>query len=318
MARVGLVLGSGGSVGIAYHGGVLAALAEATGWDPRSAEVIVGTSAGAITGAMLRAGLPAADLANVSEQQPLSDEGATVFSHHHHLPHRPRAGFAVPRLPRAGVVLGALLQTARRPWGPFNNAAVLPEGVISTEPITDGFDHLYAGRWPDRHLWLCAIRLEDGERVVFGRPGEPTAPVGKAVGASCAIPAHFAPVAIDGQRFIDGGTRSMTNLDVLAPLDLDLVVVSAPLAGVPALRPDVLVRQALRAQLDTEASQLRRRGTPVVVFEPARADLAAMGLNPLDAGRRGAVSAQARLSTHRRLETLDLEPLTSPRRSDAA
>jgi NTE family protein len=142
--------------------------------------------------------------------------------------------------------------------------------------------------------------------------------VGQAVGASCAIPAHFAPVAIGGHRFVDGGTRSMTNLDVLAPLDLDLVLVSAPLAGVPALRPDVLVRQALRAQLDTEAHQLRRRGTPVVVFEPGRADLGAMGLNPLDAGRRSAVSTQARASTLARLASGDLETLAPLGRSDAA
>jgi NTE family protein len=316
--RVGLALGSGGSIGIAYHGGVLAALAEATGWDPRSAEVILGTSAGAITGAMLRAGLSATDLASVSEQRPLSAEAASVFALGQPMPHRPPTSFALPRLPRAGAALGALAQAVRRPWGPFNYAAFLPEGVISTQPIAEGFDRLFAGGWPARPLWLCAVRLDDGQRVVFGRPGEETAPVGQAVGASCAIPAHFAPVTIGGHRFIDGGARSMTNLDVLAPLDLDLVLVSAPLAGVPALRPDVLVRQALRAQLDTEAHQLRRRGTPVVVFEPERADLGAMGLNPLDVGRRSAVSTQARASTLARVASGDLESLAPLGRSDAA
>ena len=45
MTRVGLVLGGGGIVGMAYHGAVLAGLEDATGWDPRDAEVVVGTSA---------------------------------------------------------------------------------------------------------------------------------------------------------------------------------------------------------------------------------------------------------------------------------
>ena len=46
--RVGVALGAGGAVGVAFHGGVLAALQEATGWDPRDAEVLVGTSAGSM------------------------------------------------------------------------------------------------------------------------------------------------------------------------------------------------------------------------------------------------------------------------------
>jgi len=57
MSRIGLVLGAGGSVGHAYHAGVLAAIAEATGWSPNSAELIVGTSAGSLVAALLRAGL---------------------------------------------------------------------------------------------------------------------------------------------------------------------------------------------------------------------------------------------------------------------
>ena len=56
------MLGAGGIAGGAWHAGVLAAVAEATGWDARSAEVIVGTSAGSITGAALRSGVAPRDL----------------------------------------------------------------------------------------------------------------------------------------------------------------------------------------------------------------------------------------------------------------
>ncbi|MDQ1475357.1 MAG: hypothetical protein QOE62_586, partial [Actinomycetota bacterium] len=51
VVRIGLVLGAGGAVGHAFHAGVLAGITEATGWDARDAEVIVGTSAGSVVGA---------------------------------------------------------------------------------------------------------------------------------------------------------------------------------------------------------------------------------------------------------------------------
>ncbi len=61
-ARIGLVLGAGGVTGGAFHAGVLSALQAGLGWDPRKATIIVGTSAGSIAAASLRAGLSAADL----------------------------------------------------------------------------------------------------------------------------------------------------------------------------------------------------------------------------------------------------------------
>ena len=60
--RIGLVLGAGGVVGHAWHGGVLRALEAETGWDPRDADVIVGTSAGAVVGAALRAEVEVNDI----------------------------------------------------------------------------------------------------------------------------------------------------------------------------------------------------------------------------------------------------------------
>ena len=60
--RIGLVLGAGGTVGCAYHAGVLAGLQHHTGWDARDAVSIVGTSAGSLVGALLRVGLGPDDL----------------------------------------------------------------------------------------------------------------------------------------------------------------------------------------------------------------------------------------------------------------
>src|ERR687886_1677047 len=56
--RVGLVLGAGGVMGGAWLTGGLEALATETGWDPASAERIVGSSAGSMIGALLASGIP--------------------------------------------------------------------------------------------------------------------------------------------------------------------------------------------------------------------------------------------------------------------
>src|ERR1700683_505765 len=76
---IGLVLGAGGVVGQAYHAGVLAALEETKGWDPRHASVIVGTSAGSVTARLLRVGVSASDLAASATGETLSPEGAQLL-----------------------------------------------------------------------------------------------------------------------------------------------------------------------------------------------------------------------------------------------
>src|SRR5579863_6043295 len=76
---IGLVLGAGGVVGQAYQAGVLAALQREIGWDPRAATTIVGTSAGAVTGAALRAGVPGPDLAASLYGAPPSRQGAAIL-----------------------------------------------------------------------------------------------------------------------------------------------------------------------------------------------------------------------------------------------
>src|SRR2546421_11056343 len=56
--KVGLVLGAGGVTGGAWLTGALDALATETGWDPGSADRVVGTSAGAMIGGLVAAGGP--------------------------------------------------------------------------------------------------------------------------------------------------------------------------------------------------------------------------------------------------------------------
>jgi NTE family protein len=243
---------------------------------------------------MLRGGLPAGDLRRITEGRPLSDEGARVAAIGR--PHRPRAHPAdVLRIRPVADLLGAVHGIAHvrsHSLGPLM-AALLPSGGISGDAISSGLDDLHAGGWPPEPLWLCAVRLRDGKRVVFGRPDAPEVGVGQAVAASCAVPGYLRPVAIEGRRYIDGGVRSLTNADLVREMGLDLVIVSSPMTQAPAGPVPAavnLVRQPLRALLRLEVAALRRAGVPVVAIEPVPSVVRAMGLNPLDARPRAVVS----------------------------
>lgn len=287
MARVGLVLGAGGVVGQAYHAGVLAALEHDYDWDPRTAEVIVGTSAGSITGSLLRSGVPAGDLAAWTVRAPLTDEGrllAEMFGDAHPELEPFRARDLVlrrPRLPGPRMVLHAV----RRPreFRPMTAAASLV--APGRHDIVEQLAALgQADSWPTGELWINAVRRRDGRHVVFGRDGEDV-PLHLAVAASCSVPGYFAPVRIGRGTYVDGGAHSPTNADLLAERDLDLVIVVSPMSGPAGFSRDVYgasrwhsARLAAR-----EVATLRAQGTPVVVFRPGRAEQEAMGNDFLSA-----------------------------------
>jgi NTE family protein len=299
MARIALVLGAGGAVGHAFHAGVLAALTDATGWQPDAAEVIVGTSAGSIVAALVRAGCSAGDLANASLRKPLSPAGRALFERIGR-----RAELPFPSVQHADVWRGpAAPNLLLRPWelrpGTLG-AALLPPGRVPAEAVAGGVRNVYGAAWPSRPTWICAVRLDDGKLVVFGRPGEPSASMAEAVAASCAIPAFFTPVVIGGARHVDGGVHSVTNADQVADLSLDLVLVICPMGSTRepvTYTVDLPLRAAIRRRLEREEAAVRRSGAEVVSFLPTPVDRAAMGTNPMDAGRGAVVTGQAYEST---------------------
>jgi NTE family protein len=153
-------------------------------------------------------------------------------------------------------------------------------------------------------MWICAVHLDQGRRVVFGRGDAPVTTVPDAVAASCAIPGFFQPVTIGGARYVDGGAHSPTNLDVLAGESLDLVIVSSPMSasrGAPRPAPDLAARRLFRLYLSREATAVRRAGTPVVTFQPSTEDRAVMGYNAMDPTRRAPVADQVLDTARRRL-----------------
>src|SRR4051812_50209501 len=87
-------------------------------------------------------------------------------------------------------------------------AALAPHGRGSLEAVGEMIRALTPeGEWSQHaNLWVMAMDYDTGKRVAFGRAGAPHAGLSQAVMASCAIPGWFAPVSINGRRYVDGGT----------------------------------------------------------------------------------------------------------------
>jgi NTE family protein len=304
MAGIGLVLGAGGLTGQAYHAGVIAGIAEATGWDPRTASLVVGTSAGSAVGTYFRFGLSATDLAALLEQRGLTPAGADLIGRL-----GPSGDWTEPTLRRGWTaphpnLLGRLV---RAPWRvrPESLLGVaIPTGRIDTESWTAALRPITGTDWPSDPLWICSVRMDDTRRVVFGRSDAPKTDVATAVGASSAIPGYFAPVTIHGRRYVDGGVHSPSNADVVHREALDLVIISSPMSTsrhAPLRGPSHAARRHFRGRLGQEIRKLRRSGKAVVAFQPSEADIAAMGGKGMDSTRTAAVVKQARETTLRRL-----------------
>ena len=309
MPRVGLVLGAGGVVGLAYHTAALTALAGVSEWDPGTAEIIVGTSAGSAIGSSLRGGVGPPELMDRLLSAPADPEAMARLRTVTGRDQQSRRLLPLLPLPAAPRLL---VCDMLRPWRTRPGralAALLPEGRIPTELVGERPRELHGLEWPSPPLWVCAMRLSDGERVVFGLD-RLDIDVGTAVRASSAIPGFFQPVHIDGDRYVDGGAHSPTNADLLVDQKLDLVVVLSPMSGSrdAILRPfQVPTRLQAKLHLRSEVAALKRAGHEVLVIEPGREETRVMGATAMDPTRIMPVVLQSSASVIHLLARRDLQ-----------
>lgn len=285
MTSVGLVLCGGGLSGFGYHTAGLAVLQRMTGWDPRTAEIIVGTSAGSGVGAILRGQVPVDESLDRVLSVPTNPRSMArlreLSGREGTMSRGPLARFAPASLKLA------TREMVKGPWmRPMRVVAgILPTGAVRTDMIGDRAAELHDGVWPAADFWVTAVRLSDGELVVFGRDRTDVS-VAAATEASSAIPGYFKPVVIDGDRYVDGGVHSASNADLLAEQGLDLVVIISPMSGrnlssmVRSLNGPL--RIACKARLKREVAVLEEAGTEVLVLEPSLEEIRAMGPTLMD------------------------------------
>ena len=305
---VGIVLGAGGFVGGAWLTGALMALEDLTGWSPRRADHLVGTSAGAMIAAMVAGGAPAADVPDL-----FYGDGLKPLRQHPEQAARPRGATIrwrdgwQPALGSPGLAWDVIRNPGRVPAG-VAMAAILPRGFVDTEPVKEMVRRVVPEGWaPHPKLWVVACDLDTGNRVPFGAEGAPVPDLADAVAASCAIPGFYSPVAIDGRFYVDGGCWSTSNLDMLTHAGLDLVICFNPTSSAVVDDPwherlRNVYRAAAGRRLDKEARLVRQSGTEVALVQPDREDILAMGNNHMRVANLDRVTEVARRTVARQLE----------------
>jgi NTE family protein len=254
-----LVLGGGGVTGIAWEIGLLYGLSE-VGMDLTQADLLVGTSAGSVVGAMVASGVP---LRTLFEEQCA-----------------PASGEIAARL-GPGALLWWLLTLGlpgnrQRARARLGHAALRARTVPEAQRRAVIERRLPSAQWPERRLLITAVEAETGAAAIFERASG--VPLVDAVAASCAVPLVWPPITIGGRHYVDGGVRSTANVDLAR--GFGRVVVLAP------------VHQALH-RAERPSVQAASLGPTVrwVVISPDATARAAIGSNVLDPAHRAAAAA---------------------------
>ncbi|MFI5729280.1 patatin-like phospholipase family protein [Kribbella sp. NPDC051587] len=227
----GLVLGGGGPVGRAWQTGLVAS-ATGSGLDLRSANNIVGTSAGAIVGAEIALGR---DLLTTLPRS------------------KPAAGS-----PRPDPKLMAMIAEAATAADPDEVRRLIGSAALAAETPDEATAlgrpnvvPMHGVAWPPRFA-ATAVSVTTGKLVLLD--SDSGASLQEALAASSALPGVWPPITIGADRFMDGGVRSSLNVDAVAGADRVLIISCHP------------VREgALAAEIEA----FRRLGGTVEVVAPS-------------------------------------------------
>jgi NTE family protein len=251
-----LVLGGGGITGVAWEIGILTGLVQA-GIDLRNADLVVGSSAGAIVGAQFTSGTPLEELYERQMRPPGYELTA-------------RIGLRV----KANYVAAVL-----RTRDPLTYLKLIGKMSVST-PDADRrsviASRLPVHQWPTgTDLKVTAVDAITGAFTVFDRTSGIS--MVDAVTASCAVPGVWPAVTIDGRKYMDGAVRSPANADLAEDASTVLVLAPIPAGFGP---------------VPSAAAQISSLPGQAHLVTPDAATRKAIGNNTLDPARRGA-SARA-------------------------
>ena len=267
MPERALVLGGGGITGIAWELGMLAGLAE-HGVDLCDADLVVGTSAGSVVGALITLGndledLYASQLAPPVPEPPVRMGIGTIVQWGWAVACSRDSNEVGARIGRMALATATVPEAERR-------------GIIEAR--------LGVRTWPQRTLLVTAIDAESGEFAAFGQGsqvGGTAVTLVDAVAASCSVPGVWPATTIGGRRWIDGGVRSTTNADLAA--GHERIVVLAPITR--GFRPG--------AGAAGQVTALREQAQATLIM-PGAGARRAIGRNVLDLARRAPAALAGR------------------------
>jgi len=231
--KLGLVLAGGGVAGIAWETGFLLGLQDKspdTAAALLTADVLIGTSAGSTVSAQIASGVTLQELFDAQTAEATGEID-------------PKVDVEVLGQMFVDAIAGSQDRAEQlRALGEAATDADTVEPAVRRAVIEA---RLRNRVWPDRELRIPAINTRTGELRVFGNADG--VDLVDAVGASCAVPGVWPVVTIDGERYMDGGMASGSNVQLAA--DCDVVVVLSPAAD-PA--PNLL-GGSLREEIDVMA-----------------------------------------------------------------
>jgi NTE family protein len=267
-----LVLGGGGVAGIAWITGLLFGLSE-HGVDLRTADLILGTSAGSAVAAQLSSGL---SLKQLFDRQVEPAQQTRELA---------------PNAQLFELFERALLKASSLP-DRADHIRQIGRWALEAPTVTEAerraviAERLPSHAWPNGLLLIVAVDTETGETRIFDRLSGTT--LVDAVSASCAVPGIWPPVTIDGRRYMDGGARSSDNADLALGYARTLIV--SPMG---TARPEI-TGESLEQQVET----LRSAGGKTYLVEPDEASKSAIGLNPLAPETRTPAATAGRRQAH--------------------
>jgi len=240
-----LVLSGGGHAGAAWMAGIISALQE-QGTDLGEADLIVGTSAGARTGAQLATGV-------INQAVGMYRHGGIpAVKVHATLPQWIAASMQIIAQAPDEQEAARRIANLRPLGGQLTSSAERRRQIAALLPVR---------QWPRQRLLIAAVDAESGARAAFG--ADSGASLFDAVAASCALPGLHPLITINGRQYADGGAHSLYSADLAAGHDVVIVFSPIPL------------NDYLQAKLDTETRALAPATVHVVIAD--KQSLAAIG-----------------------------------------
>jgi NTE family protein len=243
-----LVLGGGGPVGRAWELGLMDGFA-GQGIDLGTADLIIGTSAGAVVGALLALkqgfGAPLKiDAAIASRPPPVRSDGMADLA-------------------------AAMVRAAQSPEPELIRAEIgkmaLDAQTISEEASVSRlmFASFLGQAWPNQFR-ATSVNARTGQLQAWDASSG--VPLERAIAASTAAPCIWPPITINGERYIDGGVRSMLNADLAIGFDIVIAVSCFALTAGDKAGPAFFT--AMNAAPLAELDAVRGRGATLVIIEP--------------------------------------------------
>lgn len=237
--KTALVLAGGGIMGAAYEIGCLTALDRlfAPTFSTRRFDIYVGVSAGSVVATLVANRISPAALFRA-----ITNNEINVFNFR-------RADIYQLDIREILASCGSICRNLyrifrnyRRSGWKFSLVDVLhilqeqfPAGLFSLEPMQNYLCQAFrqAGVRDDFHLirpelYIPAIDIDRGERIVFGSEGFRDVHICQAITASCAVPIFFRPHQVGGRYYIDGSVGRVAHIDIAIEQGAKLIVVVNP------------------------------------------------------------------------------------------